>query len=178
MHRCPEFLRQDSTRENIVRPGFGKIGADRLSQNIGRCDQCSYSIHLFDQSHLGMHVLGDLLDPPIVFRDSLLQRFVLFQSGSRASRKSRPRQLSRFIVLSCTSSTARRTTSPTLARFSSGVRGVHQCRAARITVKWICAFAQRCAPGLTSRDRFWRVVPASSHQVDRFFDYSRRSVAR
>jgi hypothetical protein len=43
-------------------------------QNVGQSDQCSYSLHLFEQSNFGIHFLGDLLDAPIVFRDALVQR--------------------------------------------------------------------------------------------------------
>jgi hypothetical protein len=44
-------------------------------QNGGQRNQCSYSLHLFQQSNFGIHFLGDLLDSPIVFGDALFQRF-------------------------------------------------------------------------------------------------------
>jgi hypothetical protein len=38
-------------------------------------NQCSYSLHLFEQRNFGAHYLGDFANASIVFRDSLLQRF-------------------------------------------------------------------------------------------------------
>src|SRR6266849_4322464 len=48
-------------------------------QDVSQRNKCSYSLHLFEQSNLGIDFLGDLLDPPIVLIDPLVQRFDFFQ---------------------------------------------------------------------------------------------------
>jgi hypothetical protein len=39
-------------------------------------NQCSYALHLLEQSNLGIHFFGDLLDSPIVFREQGLEFFI------------------------------------------------------------------------------------------------------
>ena len=39
------------------------------SQNEGQRNQCSYPFHLFQHCHLCITFFGDLLDPPVVFRN-------------------------------------------------------------------------------------------------------------
>src|ERR1039457_6750370 len=44
-------------------------------QNEGQRNQWSSPFHLFEHSHLRIYFLGDLLDPPVVFRNPFGQRF-------------------------------------------------------------------------------------------------------
>jgi len=48
-------------------------------QHIGRSDQVSYSLHLFEQRRFRIHLFGHFLDPPIVFLYALVERFHLLQ---------------------------------------------------------------------------------------------------
>src|SRR5579863_7008025 len=50
-------------------------------QDVGQRDLCSHAFDLFEQRYFGIHLLGDLLDPLVVFPDALVERFDSPQQG-------------------------------------------------------------------------------------------------
>src|SRR5215472_8262597 len=82
----PPRLQPDETSRVATLPEAMRV---LDGQHVGRGDQVSYTLHLFEQLRFRISLFGHFFNPPIVFLDAFVQRFHLLHQRLQGFAQSR-----------------------------------------------------------------------------------------